>query len=36
MVVVVVEAVEKVVQVLWASPPFSIARFSRYNKKKTS
>ena len=34
MVVVVLVAVEKVVQVLWASPPFSIARFSWYNKKR--
>lgn len=35
MVVAVAVAVEKVVQVLWASPLFSIARFSLYNKKDT-
>lgn len=34
MVVGVVVAVEKVVQVLWASPLFSIARFSLYNEKR--
>jgi hypothetical protein len=33
MVVVVVEAVEKVVKSLGASPLFPIARFSRHNKK---
>lgn len=34
MVVVVVEAVEKVVKSLGASPLFPFARFSRYNKKR--